>query len=56
MRKRKISQRDINTILKAGKIIDRIAQKYGISGNLAQVYIEAYNQFKGRLNQKKKEI
>lgn len=44
MKGRKIRNRDIDILLKCAERMDRIATKYGLRGNLAQVYIEAYDQ------------
>ena len=42
----KIAKKDIVKIINHAKGIDKIATKYGMAGNLAQVYIEAYQQLR----------
>jgi len=39
-----MTKKDIKEIIKCAEKLNKIAKKYGITGNFGNVYIEAYNQ------------
>lgn len=48
-----MTKKDIKAILKHGEAIYKIAEKYGLDGNLAEIYLKAYQELR-RLRRKVK--